>query len=165
MRHASEILSLWKQSEARIPEPSCSSQDSSGGEEVQMPSRRSRPCSQCPVFIGTPATIQLSPVIIHVLNLPLHIAVDALAVGPVCQLPHHPQAVRPLLLGEKLPDRHGDALPSLLRADAHHLLPQSDFGLCQAPVLLFPPASLQWTGIKSGTTVVPFFRMFLSAMD
>lgn len=94
--------------------------------------------------------------VIHVLNLPLHIAVNALAVGTVCQLPHHPQAVGPLLLGKKLPDRDGDALATLLWADAHHLLPQADFGLCQAPVLLFSPASLQWAGIKSGTAMVSF---------
>lgn len=94
--------------------------------------------------------------IVHVLNLPLHVAVDALAIRPVCQLPHHPQAIRPLLLGKKLPDRDSDALATLLWAHTHHLLPQADLGLCQAPVLLLPPASLQWAGIKSGTTMVSF---------
>lgn len=89
--------------------------------------------------------------IIHVLNLPLDIAVNALAVSTVCQLPHHTQAIRPLLLGKELPDRDGDTLATLLWADTHHLLPQADLGLCQGPILLLPPASLQWAEIKSRT--------------
>lgn len=91
--------------------------------------------------------------VIHVLDLPFDVAVDALAVGPVGQLPHHAQPVGPLLLGKELPHGHGDALPSLLGAHAHHLLPQAHLGLRQAPVLLLPPASLQGAEIKSRTAV------------
>lgn len=43
--------------------------------------------------------------IIHVLDLPLDVAVNALAVGPVCELSHHAQSIRPFFSGKKLLDR------------------------------------------------------------
>lgn len=91
--------------------------------------------------------------VIHVLDLPFDVAVDALAVGPVGQLAHHAQPVGPLLLGKELPDGDGDALAPLLGAHAHHLLPQAHLGLRHAPVLLLPPASLQGAEIKSRTAI------------
>lgn len=83
------------------------------------------------------------PVVVHVLDLPLDVAVDALAVGAVGQLAHHAQSVRPLLAGKQLLDGHHDALAAPLPGDAHHFLPQGDLGRPRSSFFGFAPASLQ----------------------
>lgn len=82
------------------------------------------------------------PVVVHVLDLPLHVAVDALAVGAVRQLSHHAQSVRPLLPGKELLDGHDDALPAPLSGDAHHLLPQGHLCRSRGSFFGFAPPSL-----------------------
>lgn len=83
------------------------------------------------------------PVVVHVLDLPLDVAVDALAVGAVGQLAHHAQSVRPLLAGKQLLDGHHDALAAPLPRDAHHFLPQGDLGRPRGSFFGFAPTSLQ----------------------
>lgn len=61
--------------------------------------------------------------VIHVLDLPLDVAVNALAVGAVGEFSHHAQPVRPLLSSKKLLDRNNDPLAPTLSVNAHHLLP------------------------------------------
>lgn len=64
-----------------------------------------------------------SPVIIHVFNLPFNKAVNALAVGPVCELPYHPKPVGPLLSGKQFLNWNRNPLSSLLGPiDTHHFL-------------------------------------------
>lgn len=97
------------------------------------------------------------PVIVHVLNLPLDEAVNALAVRPVCETADHAEPVRPLLSGKQLLDRDHDPLSSLLLVVAtHHLLFQTNLRLGNRAIFCLPPASLQRPGSKDeksrGTT-------------
>lgn len=66
--------------------------------------------------------------VVHVLDLFLDEAVQALAVGPVGEPAHNAQSVRPLVPGEQLLDRRRDPAPAPLR---------------RRTVLRLPPASLQ----------------------
>ena len=84
-----------------------------------------------------------TPMVVHVLYLPLDVAVDALAVRAVRKLAHHAQAVGPLLPGEELLDGHNDALTPPLAVHAHHLLPQGHLGGPWRALLRLPPPSLQ----------------------
>lgn len=59
--------------------------------------------------------------VIHVLYLSLHIAVNPLAIGSVGEPAHYPQTVRTLLAAEELLDWSSDALTPALTA--HPLLP------------------------------------------
>lgn len=81
--------------------------------------------------------------VIHVLYLPLDVAVDTLAVGAVCELPYHAQPIRPLLSGKKLLDRHDDALAAPLPVNAHHLLPQGHLWWSWSSFFGLTPPSLQ----------------------
>lgn len=81
--------------------------------------------------------------VIHVLYLPLDVAVNALAVGAVCELPYHAQPVRSLLPGKKLLDRYDNALPTPLSSYTHHLLPQGHLGRSRSSFFGFTPPSLQ----------------------
>lgn len=83
------------------------------------------------------------PMVIHVLYLPLDIAVNALAVGAVCELPYHAQSIRPLLPGKKLLDRYNNALPTPLSSNTHHLLTQGHLWWCWSSFFGFTPPSLQ----------------------
>lgn len=63
------------------------------------------------------------PVVIHIFDLPLNEAVQALAVRSIRQPTDHAQPVRPLLSSKQLFNRNGDSLSSLLMAvDTHHFL-------------------------------------------
>lgn len=83
------------------------------------------------------------PMVIHVLYLPLDVAVNALAVGAVCELPYHAQSIRPLLTGKKLLDRYNDALATPLSGNTHHLLPQGHLWWSWSSFFGFTPPSLQ----------------------
>lgn len=81
--------------------------------------------------------------VIHVLNLPLDEAVNALAVRPVCEATDHSEPVRPLLSGEQLLNGNHDPLSTLLVAvDTHHLLFQTHLRLDQRAIFCLPPPSL-----------------------
>lgn len=83
------------------------------------------------------------PVIIHVLNLPLDKAVNALAVGPVCETTDHAEPIWPLLSGKKLLNgNHNPLSPLLMAVDTHHLLFQTHFRLDQRAIFRLPPSSL-----------------------
>lgn len=82
--------------------------------------------------------------VIHVLDLALHIAVYALAVGAVGKPSHHAQPIGPLLPGKELAHWHCDALAPPGPHSAHHLLSEPYLGLRSCAILLLlPPASLQ----------------------
>lgn len=83
------------------------------------------------------------PMVIHVLYLPLDVAVNALAVGAVCELSYHAQSIRPLLSGKKLLDRYNDALTTPLPGNAHNLLPQGHLWWSWSSFFGFTPPSLQ----------------------
>lgn len=96
---------------------------------------------------GIVERLGLKPVIVHVFDLLLDEAVDALAVRPVGQTPDHAQPVRPLLAGEQLLHGNGDFLTALLMVlSVRRLLLQPDFGLDQTTVFSLPPSSLQRAG-------------------
>lgn len=84
--------------------------------------------------------------VIHVLDLPLHVAVNPLAVGAVCELPYHAQSIRSLLSGKKLLDRYNDSLPTPLSGNTHHLLPQGHLWWPWSSFFGFTPPSLQRSG-------------------
>lgn len=88
------------------------------------------------------------PVVIHILYLSLDVAVNALAVGAVCELPHHAQAIRPFLSGKKLLDRNNNALPTPLSVNTHDLLPQGHLWWSRSSFFGFTPPSLQRSEIK-----------------
>lgn len=72
------------------------------------------------------------PVIIHVFNLPLNIAVNAFAVCPVCETTDHAEPIRPLLSCKQLLHwNHNSLSPLLMTVDAHHLLFETHFRLHQ----------------------------------
>lgn len=82
------------------------------------------------------------PVVIHVLYLLFHVAVDTLAICSIGQLSHHSQSIRSFFSCKELLYRHGYALASPLTVHTHYLLPQSDFrGRC-CSLLNFSPATL-----------------------
>lgn len=89
------------------------------------------------------------PVVIHVLYLPLDVAVNTFAVGAVGELPYHAQPVRPLLSGEKLLDRYDNALSATLPINAHHLLPQGHLWWTWSSFFGFTPPSLQRSGRRN----------------
>lgn len=93
-----------------------------------------------------PKRLRLQPVIVHVFNLLLDEAVNALAVRPVRQASDHTEPVRPPLAGEQLLYRNGDFLTPLVMA-GHYFLVQ-DFRLDQTTVFSFSPSSLQRAGWK-----------------
>lgn len=83
------------------------------------------------------------PVIVHVLNLPFDKAVNALAVGPVCETTDHAKPVGSLLFGEQLLNGDHDPLsPLLMAVDAHHFLFQTHLRLDQRDIFCLPPSSL-----------------------
>lgn len=86
------------------------------------------------------------PMVIHVLYLPLDVAVNALTVGAVSELPYHAQPIRPLLPGKKLLDRYNDPLPAPLSVNTHHLLPQGHLWWPWSSFFGFTPPSLQRSG-------------------
>lgn len=88
------------------------------------------------------------PVVIHIINLPLDVTVDALAIGAVCQLSDHAQPIRPLLAGEKLLDGNDDALPAPLSVHTHNLLTQWHLWRTWSSLFGFTPPSLQRSGRK-----------------
>lgn len=94
-------------------------------------------------FISHKIQSAVLPVIIHVLNLPFDIAVNALAVRPVCETADHAEPVRPLLFGKQLLNRNGNSLsPLLMAVDAHNFLFQTHLGLDQTAIFRLPPSSL-----------------------
>lgn len=84
--------------------------------------------------------------VIHVLYLPLDVAVNTLAVGAVRELPYHAQPIRPLLSGKKFLDRYNDALATPLSVNTHHLLPQGYLWWSWSSFFGFTPTSLQRSG-------------------
>lgn len=84
--------------------------------------------------------------VVHVLYLPLDVAVNALAVGAICELPYHAQPIRPLFPSKKLLDRYDDALPATLSVNTHHLLPQGHLWWTWSSFFGFTPPSLQRSG-------------------
>lgn len=86
--------------------------------------------------------------VIHILYLSLDVAVNALAVGAVCEFPHHAQAIRPFLSGKKLLDRNNNALPTPLSVNTHDLLPQGHLWWSRSSFFGFTPPSLQRSEIK-----------------
>lgn len=87
-----------------------------------------------------------APVVVHILNLSLHVAVNAFAVSAVCQLSHHAQPIRPLFTSKKLLDRHDDALSTPLSVNAHHLLTQGHLWWSWGSFFGFTPSSFQRPG-------------------
>lgn len=81
------------------------------------------------------------PVIIHVLYLPFDVAVDALAVRPVCESTDHAEPVGSLLFGKQFFNGDRDLLPPLL-IDTHNFLFQTHLRLDQGAVFCLPPSSL-----------------------
>lgn len=81
------------------------------------------------------------PVIIHVFYLSFDVAVDALAVCPVCETTDHAEPVRPLLFGKQFLYRDNDLLSPLL-IDTHNFLFQTHLRLDQGAVFRLPPSSL-----------------------
>lgn len=96
--------------------------------------------------------------VVHVLNLPLDVAVNALAVGAVGELPDHAQPVRPLLPGKKLLHGYDDALTAPLPGNAHHLLSQRHLRRSRRSFFGFPPSSFQ----RSEATTRREFKRFRS---
>lgn len=83
------------------------------------------------------------PVIIHVLNLSLDKAINALAVSPVSEATDHAEPVGPLLFGKELLHGNHDPLsPLLMAVDTHHFLFQTQLRLDQRAVFGLPPSSL-----------------------
>lgn len=85
--------------------------------------------------------------VIHILYLSLDVAVNALAVGAVCEFPHHAQAIGTFLSGKKLLDRNNNALPTPLSVNTHDLLPQGHLWWSSS-FFGFTPPSLQRSEIK-----------------
>lgn len=94
-----------------------------------------------------------TPVVVHILNLPLDVAVDALAVGAVGELADHAKPVRPLLPGKKLLHGYHDALAAPLPGDAHHFLSQRYLWRSRRSFFGFTPPSFQRPEV---TTAVEF---------
>lgn len=83
------------------------------------------------------------PVVVHVLNLLLDVAVNALAVRSVCETTNHAQPIWSLLSGKQLLNRNYNPLsPLLVGIEAHHLLLQTDLRLDQTAIFRLPPSSL-----------------------
>lgn len=80
--------------------------------------------------------------IVHILDLPFHIAVYAFAVRPIGQLAHHAKPIWPFLSRKELLDRYSNPLPSSLPAYTDHFLFQPDFGWRRGSFLGLSPASL-----------------------
>lgn len=100
--------------------------------------------------------------VVHILNLPLDVAVDALAVGAVGELPYHAQPVRPLLPGKELLHGYNDALTAPLSGDAHHFLSQWYFRRTRGSFFGFTPPSFQRS---EATTTVEFSGHFPAALS
>lgn len=85
----------------------------------------------------------VSPVIVHVLDLFLDKAVDALAVRAVGEAADHAQPVGPLLSGKQLLDGNPDPLsPLLVAVGADHFLFQTQPRLDQRDIFCLSPSSL-----------------------
>lgn len=95
--------------------------------------------------------------VVHVLNLPLDVAVDALAVGAVGELPYHAQPVRPLLPGKKLLHGYHDALTAPLSGNTHHFLPQWDLRRSRGSFFGLTPPSLQRSEVTTAVRVLGSF--------
>lgn len=103
--------------------------------------------------------------VVHILNLPLDVAVNALAVGAVGELPDHAQPVRPLLPGKKLLHGYHDALTAPLPGDAHHFLSQRYLRRSRCSFFGFAPSSLQRSEVTASIEFKGQFMGFSSVIE
>lgn len=98
--------------------------------------------------------ISCLPMIVHVLNLPLDKAINALAVRPVCKSTDYAEPIRPLLPRKQLLNRNHDPLsPLLMAAHTHNLLFQTYFRLDLRTIFSLPPSSLQRPELRNKKAV------------